>query len=473
MAVSDLTNTTWVLNSTLSSDSIAFQINFKLYHGEVLQSSDRKYLYGIADDSGTVTYYAYPEATDGGPDYTKYQFVYPGDTIIITGGQAVKNRNLISWLNKNATQVIAEPIKIECSVEYDDEWIQQDCHWEVRRFFRLVFNINNPDVYQIQLFCRFDKEPISDLTFDTPNKDSTTGKYGKYIYLSTTNDNCFSKSTARGWKYIYELGFIEPEEIYQELINNRHEDGHITVTAYITALDKSGSHIEAHSSLRYYLQLPAEGPITELSTYRPVISPNEEEYPGDFVCEWNLVSPPTENEADSVDGYCIELDHKPEDAEEFSRVLGLKVDRWTEEPRSYYLTYDEGANNPEAYLELDADDDYTPNEDGTTKTIKLYFTPEDVGVKNGEYRFNIFPYNIYSHHEDYENGNLNGYCGPSALLSSDSGLDKPVIEVPKGIVRVMTEDGWKEGKVWVYTEGGWKEAYAVFTYTDEGWKESI
>lgn len=359
---------------------------------------------------------------------------------------------------------------INCSVEYDDEWIPKDCHWEVRRFFRFTFDIKNLNFNRVQVFYKFDKETTPEFSPPVYNN----GGYGAYKFWSEDYGQMFFKRSGDNAKYIYELNFIDPnrtdnsDEIYKALIANRSDEGNITVTAYIAVFDGNTKLGDAHGSLNYYLQFPAKGPIQNLSTYRTEVGPDETNYPGDFVCEWDLVEAPTANEADSVDGYCVELDYKPEGAEKFSRVLGLSAEVLEEQPGSFYLTTNgDTGEEKEVYLF------YTKTQFETTDTIKLYFTPEELGITNGEYRFTVYPYHIYSWHEDYESGNYNGVSIPSALLSSDSGLDRPVIEVPKGIVRVMTEDGWKEGKVWVYTESGWKEACSVFTYTENGWKESI
>jgi hypothetical protein len=89
-------------------------------------------------------------------------------------------------------------------------------------------------------------------------------------------------------------------------------------------------------------------------------------------------------------------------------------------------------------------------------TEQFYFIPKTLGILPGSsYQIRIYP---YSHYE-------------GALIST-KGTDSGIIDVPKGIVRVKTANGWVEGQVWVMTESGWKNAEVIYAKTADGWKEA-
>jgi hypothetical protein len=54
------------------------------------------------------------------------------------------NSELSSWLESNAALV--EPIKVEGSIDYDEDWNQEDCHWALDRVFTVTYKIYYSDL---------------------------------------------------------------------------------------------------------------------------------------------------------------------------------------------------------------------------------------------------------------------------------------------------------------------------------------
>ena len=37
-------------------------------------------------------------------------------------------------------------IALGCNIDYDDEWLQEDCHWKYKRFFNLTWTLNHGEI---------------------------------------------------------------------------------------------------------------------------------------------------------------------------------------------------------------------------------------------------------------------------------------------------------------------------------------
>lgn len=125
--ISDLTDTTWLLNDTVvfdpySDNSHWYFINFTsnnnsfsiLYFQNVDEDYDEFYLeYRLTNNNYVDVYY-------GGynPNYEMNVINSSYQEITITGGTDVTNSNLISWLQNNATQQGIAPVGTEITHKY-------------------------------------------------------------------------------------------------------------------------------------------------------------------------------------------------------------------------------------------------------------------------------------------------------------------------------------------------------------------
>ena len=108
MAITDLTNTKWIGNDTLSiSEMKIFKINFinniDYTHFQIYPFDDDIFLYDTVqymNSDENTTLEAYRRSWED----TSYK------TIIITGGEDATNSELISWLEANGT---LEPLEVE------------------------------------------------------------------------------------------------------------------------------------------------------------------------------------------------------------------------------------------------------------------------------------------------------------------------------------------------------------------------
>lgn len=97
MAVTDLTNTTWILNDSLTITSgidvnINFESNSELFTRLYIHPVDRWSTVDYFDANNSAIKRVYSDTWQ----YNDYK------TITITGGDGVSNSNLISWLEANA-----------------------------------------------------------------------------------------------------------------------------------------------------------------------------------------------------------------------------------------------------------------------------------------------------------------------------------------------------------------------------------
>lgn len=113
MAVSDLTNTTWLFNSSidLSTTGVTPIVEGEVqYKSITFTSNNRNYVKLIVGSTNGVRWNVFAYGYEGFSADDVYMSGYWTDeafrTIEITGGTDVTNASLISWLEANATQVV-------------------------------------------------------------------------------------------------------------------------------------------------------------------------------------------------------------------------------------------------------------------------------------------------------------------------------------------------------------------------------
>lgn len=328
-----------------------------------------------------------------------------------------------------------------CSIDLDDEWIQEDCHWKCDRYFIFTWELEGTPA-SVELYYRFNT-----LTSDTT-------KY-KRVYLSPKTINGKSRYTLN--LKLSSLTATEQKEL--------HESGCVTIYA------KNGSSETGYKTIEYDLVLPPEQGEGELLI--------KKEASTRFICSWpkadEAIPSAGDTDGTGISGYCIELWHCHRDSKTFSRVRGIEAEQregvyWIKKISSYstpklssataaILEGDFTLVSPEADSEI-----YLPGPDSTN----VYFDPSELGYTSQDFfKFKVYPYVVYSTYYDEEQKKFlpSALLGPNGV-SSDANKSA-------GIVRVKTADGWREGVVWVKTATGWKEANAIYTKSSTGWKESI
>jgi hypothetical protein len=173
----------------------------------------------------------------------------------------------------------------------------------------------------------------------------------------------------------------------------------------------------------------------------------------------NLISGGTVKEAVTSDKYTRFVfsgkvfESYEELANDFWQSYSLSVLR--KKPIDPAITFVSEAANSEGYLF---------GEDSTT----VFFNPSDFGInKNDFFKIVIFPFTVIGNYTEDDDP----VPKPGSLLASEA-VESEEIKFTLGIMRVKTEEGWKEGQVWVKTEDGWKEAISVKTKSSDTWKES-
>lgn len=354
----------------------------------------------------------------------------------------------------------------ECIIEYDDEWIQDGCHWKYDRIFTLTFKVLS-DYSGLDLLYRFGPQ--------TQNIDDYT----------RINIKDSSQTTVNGMKiFTYTIRLADVS--LDTLLAGRDTDGWLTVSTFARVRFDSGELLQAFKTYLLYLELPPETKTSEEAEFKTELIMKK---PGELLCSWNEFKTADSNVADTVDGYCIELLHCPradyEEAEKnsteahFENVLGLKWDENKLSEGNYYLTRvmpeklefnsipDDVTNTDITFQSQAATGEvYTDNLDkkiypNLTSITQFTFKPRELGLNKGDYyKFRLYP---YSHYE--------------GALISNIGNASASRRVPKAAVRVKTDSGWVEGIVWVMVDDGtghgtWTEADSVYAKTDKGWEES-
>lgn len=339
--------------------------------------------------------------------------------------------------------------KLECLVDFDYDLIQDDCHWDLDRYFRFTFKVLDERLLKVspEFYYRFGD--FVDLG------GNALANYARVpnSYLIYNKNNT----------WIYHIRVSDVNQT--QLANLRDNAGNLKVTALI----RVGGNI-AHETFSQYLELPPTLAVTKSDSELPNIQTDYvKANPGEFVCTWNpaTVADCEANEitgVDTVDGYSIEVFYKPEKADDFVQLKGITWNAAELSKGVYKLIKDPNYKEPEFSISPDLSKDFSLKSKHTRSEVRIesplktefFFIPKALGILPGDsYQFRIYP---YSHYE-------------GALISTQ-GTDSGIIDVPKGIVRVKTATGWVEGQVWVMTESGWKNAEVIYTKTADGWKEA-
>ena len=173
---------------------------------------------------------------------------------------------------------------LECFIDFDDEWIQEDCHWKYDRIFTFTYKI--PDDFDVSLEDGFPHwyfyYTIGTLEFDA---STTTDN----IY---TEGKLFHKTGTRTWTLELRLSSIPIET----LLTQRNSEGWLNLGARLSVKDTSGTVHPAATTYNYFLELAphyAEAIKTELVINNP----------GELKCSWTKAVPLDQNSVDSVDGW--------------------------------------------------------------------------------------------------------------------------------------------------------------------------
>ena len=329
---------------------------------------------------------------------------------------------------------------LECFIDFDDEWLQEDCHWTYDRIFTITWKITGAS-------------SIISKTFSY--------RIGKYDYTPVyqPTERSLGNDT-KIWTYELRLSTIDNSK----LLNARTSEGWLNLAAKLSAMDASGATKEVSATYDYYLELPPKQ-VENLETSLVVNNP------GELKCSWKAASTINNNDADSVDGYTVEMkrclasDDSTKDANYFY-VGNLAWDETELANGKYKLILTEDTRDlsvPEIDGEFDTYVNTVINTEvyinGATST-EFYFKPEQLGLEKGDYyKFIIYPHSHYSSEH---------------TLITPEGTESAVREVPKGIVRVFNGTTWVEGEVWVmvYDEAEqknvWKVADSIYVLADDG-----
>ena len=356
---------------------------------------------------------------------------------------------------------------LACSIDFDDEWTQEDCHWNYKRVFTITWFV--PNIYEAvskSFYYRFGG-----------------AKDGNYVSV----DNIKQEAAQNGSKYTYHLYLVENDNLAQY----RDEDGFIKIYAKISVIPNLAditTKVELETNFKTKLPAAeeADGYLLELPPKQlkeVTIENNITTAPGSYTCKWTLQDEPYyNNPTESIAGFCIELS-KSEDGETFTGITGLSwnQEKLGQDPPVYELVrttivppaFDDGGTGIDecSYSSVRSSKEiYLENPD----VRSFDFSPDDLGIEKGEsYRITVYPYTVYgSYLQCYEEGGLEvAENVPGTKLASDGRSSDG--EVPKGIVHVFDGNGWREGFVWVRTDSGWQEAEAVYVMTDNGWSETL
>lgn len=474
MAVTNLTDTSWRIKEGFSA-SAGFG-TFTVNH--LINTIKYNFLcVGIRPDYGNSYIEDIIYSVSSEYSGTIFLQVKANDVVTFTSGKDVTNTNLISWLEKNAI-LLKESIKLNCSVDYDEYWEPQDCHWDIKRFFKITFKITDGDI-RYNANAKHDYAALSyRLTdYNTTHSDSAadyTAINKVATYYKVLQDNQ-GKNTYI-WTYYVNFNNLD----FAGLRNKEGSEGFVTLTAYLRAQDEAGTWHTAYSTFDYLVELPPE-PVNEIHTELVVSAP------GKVRCFWDKAKLFGENDGkecdsiDSVDGYCIEIFKCSEGADQtipanFTQIKGLywsESDLNTETAEgTYTLKLAKSTDSTKSFIGFNGiNSDGTPKKeyliasaetyienplDRTKTNTEFYFVPEDLGILPGEtYKIVVYP---YSHYEG------------ALIASGETGQGSG--EVSKGIVRVYTGDTWVEGLVYVMTDKGWQKADSIYVMTDKGWQET-
>lgn len=337
---------------------------------------------------------------------------------------------------------MAETITVECSVDFDDELEQVDCHWNYKRFFNITCKVTGTH-YSTQLYYRF-------------------GNRSENVI-----NNVSAKTVGNVTIYSYRLDFSNLD------LEALASAGKITVYAKVNNNDT----YTGTCSYDYYLEMPpktydkseaADVKLTRISADH-------------IICSWPAATAFSEDEdGASVAGYAVELLCCKVGTDEFKHLHidkelvdgKYRLIKVNTEEKIFSDPTEEVLNN-DFILEsnLTAVEAYLDNLNNTDVT-EVYFNPRELGIeKDDDFQMIVYPYTVYGSY-------LEGQEVKHSALLTNAGTSTAEMKFKLGVVRVKTEGGWVEGQVWVMAKDNngnnkWVEADGVFVNTANGWQESI
>ena len=379
---------------------------------------------------------------------------------------------------------MAEPLKLTCSVAFDEDWIQNDCHWDCNRYFEFTWKISHGDIYgnasdtvALDSGEQLDKVEFYYCLGEYKSESSAPTSYYTRISISDILIDPEPKtelhSESNGQRWFYRKASTYSHQLYFSSLSANQVAALYNagcITTYIKATDKNGKIYTNYFTLPYTLVAP---PTISGSVHVKKISSKK------FICSWSKAEGTFENSP--VAGYCFELEHCPAGASSYTRVKDLALD--TDENGNYKIiksvsnisvSAPEALNGEEPIIsyigEGTSREVYLPSIDITS----VYFNPLDfnIDLKEDLITVNVYPYIVYSNYWTYDNSGNKVSLEPSALLSSGV-IQSSTIDTSAGLIRAKVSTGWIEGQVLVKTADGWKEATVIYTKTADGWKETI
>lgn len=337
--------------------------------------------------------------------------------------------------------------KIRCSIEFDDEWIQKDCHWDYKRFFNLTFEVLDSSLTNLKFYCKLGKASEMPIV---PSKKNNT-----YTYVLSLSD-------------LLDTILSQPDTYL--------DTNYLTITTGV----KKDTKVLSSTSYDYHLILPPSSENLTVTLTRKSAD--------NIICSW---AKPTDIENNpSVAGYSIELFCKKKGTDTFVQYKNLgwavyPADYEDETLRGQFITDNEGRHKLTEVTD-NSDPDISvsdiPGEcsfkgigssyelrTGGPEEVSFYFRPRDFDIQKDDFfMIKVCPYVVYGSYlegSNFEQGTL------LTSISEDNNSNE--MKFTLGVVRVKTDKGWVEGQVWVMTANGWKEADSIYTKTADGWKEAI
>jgi hypothetical protein len=367
-------------------------------------------------------------------------------------------------------------------VAFDEDWIQNDCHWGCNRYFEFTWKISHGDIYSnasdtaaLDSGEQLDKVEFYYCLGEYKSESSALTSYYTRISINDIliNTKTEPHSESNGQRWFYRKVNSYSSQLYFSSLSasqvaTLYNSG--CITTYVKATDKNGKIYTNYYTLPYTLVAP---PTVSGEVHVKKISSKK------FMCSWPRAEGIFENSP--VAGYCFELEHQPAGASSYTKVKDLALD--TDENGNYRIIKSVSDISIEAPEVLEGEEPiisyigegtsrevYLPSIDTTT----VYFNPQEfnIDIKEDLIRVNIYPYIIYSNYWTYDNDGNKVSIEPSALLSG-APIQSVLVDTTAGLIRAKVSTGWIEGQVLVKTADGWKEATVIYTKTADGWKETI
>lgn len=375
---------------------------------------------------------------------------------------------------------MAEALKLECSIDFEDEWRQLECHWDYKRFFTVKGKVFHGPLYDClgtktgegenigyNLVSAKDKVDFSYKIGNWIGKTAVFTTIGTTVYKLGTKRERYNTSGACRDATTFECRIPFENLDLKTLCTNLGK-----LTAKLKVQSDTGTDYEklfcinsAATKLPYYLELaPTMEGTVEV----------KKENSARTKCSWTKATEAASHSP--VHGYCVELRYRAGESGAFSTIEGLTA---VKEGSSYWLRKTESL----AMMSLEALEDepaieeyevaggnievYIPDPDVT----EIYFNPAELGIeKDYQMKVAVYPFTVYGLPVDYA-PTVDEILSSSLLTGT--GVSSEALNKQLGLVRVKTASGWKEGQVWVKTASGWKESTGVYIKTANGWKESV